>query len=139
MALILSNQQKQSKYELATEGKHLGEIVSVKQIQQDSLRYGPQSKIQFLWLCLDQKDSTGKWVPLVQRYSPSLHEKSNLRKLLAQLGVTSPENYDLERLKHVKADIIVTHALIGEKVYANISTIVPGTVLWPEQDTDEVF
>jgi hypothetical protein len=142
MAIIIGNQYKPQKYELASEGLHSGEIVSIKTVEQTSEKYGVQKKIQFLWLCLDQKDSKGKWVSLVQRHSPSLHEKSNLRKLLAQLGITNPETFDLEKLKNVKADIIVTHAISGDRVFANISTIIPGTIEWPTaqaSNDEEVF
>ena len=142
MAIIIGNQSKPQKYELATEGKHRAEIVSVKTVTQDSAKYGTQTKIQFLWLVLDQKDAKGKWVSLVQRHSPSLHEKSNLRKLLTQLGISSPETFDLEQLKNVKADIVVSHAISGDRVFANISTIIPGTVEWPTaqpSNDEEVF
>jgi hypothetical protein len=130
MPIVISD-QRQSKYALATEGLHKAEIVSVKDIGDIETPYGPKPHVQFVWILLDERDAKDKYVTLMQRYPRSVGEKARLRKLLNELGIKDPLGFDLEKLLNTKADIVVSHNVSGNRTFANISTVVAGTVRIP--------
>lgn len=125
MALIVSTKKQ---YELATEGVHKLELVSIKEITtQDD--YGEHQKIQFLFLCLDQNDSKGKPVTIVQRFTKSLYEKAMLRKFLGViLGLKNIDTLDLETLQFATFDGVVTHSENKGRTWVNITAAIPGTL-----------
>jgi hypothetical protein len=125
MPLVVSNKKQ---YETATEGVHKLEIVSIKEITtQDD--FGEHEKVQFLFLCLDQKDSKGDYVSIVQRFTKSLHEKAMLRKFLSViLGLKNIETLDLETLQFATFDGVVVHTENKGRTWVNITAAIPNTL-----------
>jgi hypothetical protein len=124
MAIIIN---KSNEYENATEGIHKGEIVSVKVVDHET-EFGTKELIQFLWLCLDQKNKSGKYVTICQRFPKSLHEKSLLAKFLKQCGIADAAGFDLERLTNATADIVVNHSTDRKgRTWVNITAVIPNT------------
>jgi hypothetical protein len=116
------------KYETATEGVHKLEIVSIKEVKTAD-DYGEHLKIQFLFLCLDQKDAKGDYVSIVQRFTKSLGDKAILRKFLSvTLGLKNVETLDLETLLHATFDAVVCHTENKGRIWVNITAAIPNTL-----------
>jgi hypothetical protein len=123
MAIIVNNKTKQ--YENATEGVHSVELVNVKELNLTT-QFGQKDVVQFIWLT-DQRGKDGTRVSICQRFSKTLHEKSQLRKFLTQCGLKNLESLDLETLLHSRAQVVVSHTENKGRTFVNISAVLPNT------------
>jgi len=91
-----------------------------------------QHKIQVRWQS-ENLVKDGKPSLLIERYTLSMHEKANLRKMVEQwrgrkfATDQEAEGFDIESLLGIPAYGNVTHnkSKDGQKVYANLASIMP--------------
>jgi hypothetical protein len=101
-------------------------------------RFGKSShKVRVVWELPDERLNITKEdheynlpASISKEYTLSLHEKSTLRKDLEswrgkRFTDQELEGFDLTKLLGVNCTLQVIHNTKGEKIYANISTIVP--------------
>ncbi len=88
-----------------------------------------QHKINVAWQIAEER-ADGKPFLVFKRYTLSLHEKSGLRKDLQSWrgkAFTRDEEmgFDIERLLGVNCLLNITHHEAGDRVYANVVSIMP--------------
>lgn len=87
-----------------------------------------QRKLRLTWELCGTHTSQEDPRPLTisQEYTWDMGEKSNLYKTVKPwIGKTPDRNYDLEELFKHPAQVSIIHNQVGEKTYANVSTIMP--------------
>jgi len=90
--------------------------------------WGDQVKIEIRWQ-LEQKDENDKPFQCAKWYTPSLHEKANLRKDLEKwrgrrFSEDELKQFDVEKLIGANCKILIAHNIKEEgEVYANVSAI----------------
>lgn len=87
-----------------------------------------QRKLRLTWELCGTRTSPDDPRPLTisQEYTWDMSEKSNLYKIVKPwIGKTPDRNYDLDDLFNHPAQVSIIHNQVGEKTYANVSTIMP--------------
>ena len=74
--------KKETEFSPAPEGLWPAVCVDVVDLGIVQTPFGPQEKIQIRWQLEEKDPKTGKRYLIVQKYTPSLHEKSKLRPML---------------------------------------------------------
>ena len=132
MSLIVSENEK--KFEPVSEGLHLAVCTAVIDIGSVfSEQYQKtQDKVILQWEIIDEKiiiDEQEKNRTISKEFSKSFNEKSNLRKTLKSWRGRefTPEElkaFDLRNVLGVPCQLQISHSANGDKVYANIDSVV---------------
>lgn len=116
-------------YSTAPEGLFTAVCIDVIDLGIVESGFGPAHKVRIKW-AIDEKDEKGRYFFVSQSYRLSLHEKSNLYKILVawrgkKFTTEELEQFDLERLIGAPAQIQVQHNLTDSGTYANVVAVVP--------------
>lgn len=130
MSLILKRER--ISYTPAPEGLHSAVCCDVEDLGEVDSGFGRKPMVKIYWQIEETNpDNDGKPFVVSQRYTASLHEKANLRKMLEawrgrKYTEEELEGVDLERLIGVNCQVQVQHNIAGEGgVYANVTAVVP--------------
>ena len=121
---------KDSDYEVAPEGLWHAVCVDVVDLGIVESKFGQQVKIEIRWQ-LEEKDSKGRPFLIVQRYTPSLHDKSRLKPMLEawrgrKFTAEEQKKFDIEKLLGANCQLQIIHNIKDEgKTYANVQAVVP--------------
>jgi hypothetical protein len=121
---------KDSDYEVAPEGLWHAVCVDVVDLGIVESKFGPQVKIEIRWQ-LEEKDSKGRTFLIVQRYTPSLHDKSRLKPMLEawrgrKFSAEEQKKFDIEKLIGANCQLQIIHNIKDEgRVFANVQAVVP--------------
>lgn len=119
-----------SEYSTAPEGLYSAVCIDVIDLGLVKDQFGEAEKIRIRWM-LDEKDEDGKSYTPAQTYRLSLHEKSNLCKMLEawrgrKFTVEELEGFDVQKVIGANCQIQIQHNIKDEgKVYANVVAVVP--------------
>jgi hypothetical protein len=88
-----------------------------------------QHKVNVAWQIAEDRDD-GKPFLVFKRYTLSLHEKAGLRKDLEawlgrKFGRDDEMGFDVEGMVGKNCLLNITHNSVGDKVYANVVSIMP--------------
>lgn len=123
--------KKESDYSPAPEGLWPAVCVDVVDLGILDSPFGPQVKIEIRWQLEEEDPKTGKRYLVVQRYTPSLHQKSKLRPLLEawrgkKFTPEEEKKFDIEKLLGANCQLSITHNIKDEgRVYSNVQAVVP--------------
>lgn len=123
--------KKESEYSTPPEGLHPAVCVDVIDLGIVKTQFGEQVKIEIRWQLEEKDEKTGKRFLVVQRYTPSLHEKSRLRPLLEswrgkKFSADEERQFDIEKLLGANCQLQLIHNIKDEgRVYANVQAVVP--------------
>lgn len=97
-----------------------------------------QRKVVVMWELpnerIDKEDSQGNVMSFprgqIERYTLSLHEKAHLRQHLEcwrgkAFTAEELQGFDITKLLGVNCQLQIIHKVVGDKTYANVSTILP--------------
>jgi hypothetical protein len=113
-------------YELADEGIHNVVITRIEDVGIVETQNGMKDKAAIYFTCLDQKAKDGGEVDLRYLVNKVITAKSTLGKLLAALKITAGDNFDMDDLIGIKAQVVVQHNKAENgNTYANIMSFVP--------------
>jgi|APCry1669189567_1035234.scaffolds.fasta_scaffold92455_1 hypothetical protein len=113
-------------YELADEGIHNVVITRIEDVGIVETQNGMKDKAAIYFTCLDQKAKDGGEVDLRYLVNKVITAKSTLGKLLAALKITAGDNFDMDDLIGIKAQVVVQHNRAENgNTYANITSFVP--------------
>jgi len=136
-----------TEYKIADEGVSLAWLISLVDLGTQTSEYQGQTKnqrkLRFTWeLCGSQVGPDDpRPVTISQNFTWSFHDKAKLRSVVKSwTGKEPTDSFDLESLYQVPCQLNIIHAKVGEKTYANISTIMPlpkGTKV--DQRVNETF
>jgi hypothetical protein len=113
-------------YELADEGIHNVVITRIEDVGMTETQNGMKDKAAIYFTCLDQKAKDGSDVDLRYSVNKVITAKSTLGKLLAALKITAEDNFDMDDLIGIKAQVVVQHNKADNgNTYANITSFVP--------------
>ena len=124
MSFIVGTKQPK-KYEIPAEGQHIGVLVDIVDAGEKTGQYGTQQRVRFVWV-LKTLGMNGRPLQAMQGYnvSPNWGEKSHLRKAVKSILGRDPDSeFDLETLIGCTNLLIVEHNTVGDKTYANVTTI----------------
>jgi hypothetical protein len=134
---------KDSDYEVAPEGLWHAVCVDVVDLGIVESKFGQQVKIEIRWQ-LEERDSKGRPFLIVQRYTPSLHDKSRLKPMLEawrgrKFTAEEQKKFDIEKLLGANCQLQIIHNIKDEgKTYANVQAVVPpprnAAMLRPSED-----
>lgn len=113
-----------------TDGMVKGVIVDVTPPKTVETPYGPKEKFRIVYETDVKREDGTRFCVWSQGYTPSLNEKSGLRRDLRKIlgrDLTAQEcdEFDTESLVGKGVQLIVQHEVRGEKTYANIAHICP--------------
>jgi len=123
--------KKETEFSPAPEGLWPAVCVDVVDLGIVQTPFGPQEKIQIRWQLEEKDPKTGKRYLIVQKYTPSLHEKSKLRPMLEawrgkKFNKEEERQFDIEKLLGVNCQLQIIHNIKDEgQVYANVQAVVP--------------
>lgn len=121
MPIVASSSSKT--YELPTEGTHQAVLAQVKDLGELDTQYGKKHKVQFKWQ-VAELDKDGDRRSVVERFTLSLHQKASLRKRIKSVfGKEPPATMDIEKLVGSNCQLVITHAEVDGKKYANIAAV----------------
>jgi len=113
-------------YELADEGLHNVVISRIDDVGLVETQNGMKDKAAIYFTCLDQKAKDGGEVDLRYLVNKVITAKSTLGKLLAALKITAGDNFDMDDLIGIKAQVVVQHNKAENgNTYANITSFIP--------------
>ena len=113
-------------YELADEGIHNVVITRIEDVGIVETQNGMKDKAAIYFTCLDQKAKDGGEVDLRYLVNKVISANSTLGKLLAALKITAGDNFDMDDLIGIKAQVVVQHNKAENgNTYANIMSFVP--------------
>jgi len=113
-------------YELADEGIHNVVTTRIEDVGIVETQNGMKDKAAIYFTCLDQKAKDGGEVDLRYLVNKVITAKSTLGKLLAALKITAGDNFDMDDLIGIKAQVVVQHNRAENgNTYANITSFVP--------------
>jgi len=120
----------QSDFTPAPEGQYAAICVDVVDRGLQDTAFGSKHKIRIAWLINEIHPETGKPFIIMQQYTLSSHEKSNLGQLIdawrgKPLSKDERAEFDVEALIGVPALLSVVHRESGDQVYANVGSIMP--------------
>lgn len=137
MSTVVSKGEGGTEFKNVSEGLHPATCVHVIDLGLQVVKYDGEEtdkdKVRLQFEVHDENieiDNEEKPMIIGKDYTKSLHEKSNLTKdLISWRGkhFTDAElmGFELKNVLGAPCQILVTHATVGEKTYANISSIVP--------------
>lgn len=123
--------KKEVEFSPAPEGLWPAVCVDVVDLGIVNTPYGPQEKIQIRWQLEEKDPKTNKRYLIVQKYTPSLHEKSKLRPMLEawrgkKFSKEEEKQFDIEKLLGANCQLQIIHNIKEEgQVYANVQAVVP--------------
>jgi hypothetical protein len=123
--------KKESEYTVAPEGLWPAVCCDVVDLGIVQTPFGAQEKIQIRWQLEEVDEKTGKRFLIVQKYTPSLHEKSKLRPMLEawrgrKFTKDEEREFDIEKLLGANCQLQIIHNIKDEgQVYANVQAVVP--------------
>ena len=143
MSLVLKHEK--NNYTPAPEGLHSAVCCDVEDLGEVDTGFGKKYKVKIYWQIEETNpDYDNKPFVVSQRYTASLHEKANLRKMLEawrgrKFNEEELQEVDLEKLIGANCQVQIQHNIAGEgEVYANVTAVVPsaknGTKLRVSQD-----
>jgi len=116
----------------APNGTFPGIVIDVVDLGIQPTPYGDKPKISFVFQLDTGGDlrDDGKPHTVATRYTPSLHEKSKLRRDLVSLlgrslSASEVKEFDTEQLMGKTALLSVVRVERGDKTFANIQTLMP--------------
>ena len=113
-------------YELADEGIHNVVITRIEDVGIVETQNGMKDKAAIYFTCLDQKAKDGGEVDLRYLVNKVISANSTLGQLLAALKITAGDNFDMDDLIGIKAQVVVQHNKAENgNTYANIMSFVP--------------
>lgn len=133
MAILVTDNQKV--FEKPTSGAYIGVIADTVDLGVVPTQYGNKMKVRIVWLLgkIDGSgyalDSEGNPLQVISAMNASMHEKSDLFKLVrGVLGTAPPAGpYDIEQLigKSNQLFIVLEKNADGTKEYANVKGVLP--------------
>ena len=113
-------------YELADEGLHNVVISRIDDVGLVETQNGTKDKAAIYFTCLDQKAKDGGDVDLRYLVNKVISDNSTLGKMLAALKITAGNNFDMDDLIGIKAQVVVQHNKAENgNTYANITSFIP--------------
>jgi uncharacterized protein YabN with tetrapyrrole methylase and pyrophosphatase domain len=113
-------------YELADEGLHNVVISRIDDVGLVETQNGTKDKAAIYFTCLDQKAKDGGEVDLRYLVNKVITEKSTLGKMLKALKIDPNDNFDMDDLIGIKAQVVVQHNKSENgNTYANITSFIP--------------
>jgi hypothetical protein len=113
-------------YELADEGLHNVVISRIDDVGLVETQNGTKDKAAIYFTCLDQKAKDGGDVDLRYLVNKVISDNSTLGKMLAALKITAGNNFDMDDLIGIKAQVVVQHNKSENgNTYANITSFIP--------------
>ena len=113
-------------YELADEGLHNVVISRIDDVGLVETQNGTKDKAAIYFICLDQKAKDGGDVDLRYLVNKVISDNSTLGKMLAALKITAGNNFDMDDLIGIKAQVVVQHNKSENgNTYANITSFIP--------------
>jgi len=113
-------------YELADEGLHNVVISRIDDVGLVETQNGTKDKAAIYFTCLDQKAKDGGDVDLRYLVNKVISDNSTLGKMLAALKITAVNNFDMDDLIGIKAQVVVQHNKSENgNTYANITSFIP--------------
>src|SRR5215470_3029282 len=100
----------ESKFEQVSAGKQAAVIAKFEDIGVEETKFGERSQCRIVYV-LAECDSAGRQKRISQTLTASLHEKSKLSAVLAQILGDVPDEFDSD-------------LLIGKQVVLNLGTVV---------------
>jgi hypothetical protein len=130
MAILVSRPKRE--YTPAPEGTHAAVCCDVVDLGLVRTQWGMKPKVKISWQ-IDKKNSDNEDRPFVvsQRFTRSLHEKAELRRVLEDwrgkdLSPQELEEFDLEKLLGANCQLRVVHKIVeGGETYANVRSVAP--------------
>ena len=117
---------KKKVYELADEGLHNVVITRIDDVGLVETQNGTKDKVAIYFTCLDQKAKDGGDVDLRYLVNKVISDNSTLGKMLAALKITAGNNFDMDDLIGIKAQVVVQHNKSENgNTYANITSFIP--------------
>lgn len=130
MSLVVSAETK-GPYVNVSPGRHLAVVADVVDLGYQDTPFGEKHKVRLVYET-DETHPEKEWpLSLHERFTLSLHEKGNLRPRVEQIlgrPLTNTEvkqGFDLESIIGCSFEVAVVHREVGEKVYANVQSIMP--------------
>lgn len=123
--------KKETDFSPAPEGLWPAVCVDVVDLGIVNTPFGQQEKIQIRWQLEEKDPKTNKRYLIVQKYTPSLHEKSKLRPMLEawrgkKFSKEEEKQFDIEKLLGANCQLQIIHNIKEEgQVYANVQAVVP--------------
>lgn len=123
-------------YTPAPEGLHQAICVDVVDLGMVPTQWGDKHKVQIRWLIDEElppnkvaEDGVANYM-VTGRYTLSLHENAQLRKVLTSwrgkaFSTDELAGFDLEKLIGANCQILVTHNRKDDRVFANPETVTP--------------
>ena len=113
-------------YELADEGIHNVVITRIEDVGIVETQNGMKDKAAIYFTCLDQKAKDGGDVDLRYLVNKVITDKSTLGKMLKALKIDPNDNFDMDDLIGIKAQVVVQHNKSENgNTYANITSFIP--------------
>ena len=119
-----------SRFEPCPEFTGRAVIVDVTPVRKEQSQFGEQEVFRVVFEVDIEKPDGSRFCVWSRRMTPTLGEKSNLRKFIRGLygrDLTKPElaNYDTEVLVGMGAQLVVVHEHKDSETYANIAACTP--------------
>jgi hypothetical protein len=107
-------------FELPTPGVHAAEIVEVVDKGVVDTAWGKKHRIAFKYK-LDQKDSEGENIVVMESFNLVLGERSRLEeRAIDLLGARPDRRYDFNLLKGWTGQVVIKHQVKDGKTYGNV-------------------
>jgi hypothetical protein len=106
-----------------SEGLHSVTITKVEDLGLEATRSGTKDMAAIYLTADDQNDKEGKPVDACLKVIQTLHPKSNLVKLLTQLGVPFGDTFDLNEVVGISCQVVIQHEEEGGKTNANVVAV----------------
>jgi len=113
----------------ASAGPHAAICIDVVARGLQETTFGMKDKVWIIW-AIDEDMEDGKPQIVLQQYTNSLHEKSQMGIQLAgwrgrPFTAEERAGFDLENVIGKKCLLNITHSTKGDRTYANVSSIMP--------------
>jgi hypothetical protein len=106
-----------------SEGLHSVTITKVEDLGLQATRSGTKEMAAIYFTADDQNDKEGRAVDACLKVIQTLHPKSNLVKLLTQLGVPFGDTFDLNEVVGISCQVVIQHEEKEGKSYANVVAV----------------
>ena len=112
----------------APTGIHQAVCVDIVDLGMVQGQYGPKHKCRLVWE-IEEKMPNGKRFIVMKNYGVSLHKKAILRADLKNwrgqdFNEEEAKEFDLDKVLHAPAQLVVTHNLYEGSTYANVTAII---------------
>ena len=120
---IIVNKVSEKKFEVPEDGLYKAVVADVVDIGEVETKFGKKHRVRFVYM-LEDTDTEGRQFRLFQQMNVSLHEKSQMFKLIRRLTGTNPGlTFDLEDLLGKQCQLDVQQSESDGKVYANVVSV----------------